>query len=90
MHISFDFTLAFGECQFDEKLYVYLPAALMPNASYGFQLFIKLGIGMFENWPTAIATKVAKTMNLMIIMADWKCQKLFLSPFLYRGGILVT
>ena len=52
--------MAFGEFQFDEKLYVYLPAALMPNASYGFQLFIKLGIGMFENWPTAIATKVAK------------------------------
>ena len=62
----------------------------MPNASYGFQLFIKLGIGMFENWPTAIATKVAKTINLMIRMADWKCQMLFLSPFLYRGEMLVS
>ena len=52
--------------------------------------FSPFGIGMFENWPTAIATKVAKTINLMITMADWKCQLLFLSPFLYRRGMLVS
>ena len=86
---SFDFTLAFSEFQIHEKIDVFLPATLAPNA-YGFQLFIKFGIVGMLNWPTAIATKVAKTINLMITMADWKCQMLFLSPFLYRGGMLVS